>query len=167
MARLNRFGKWHGLRDWGQCVESFWRQVVKTESCWVWTGNKNKTGYGQYKMPGHSYRTHRASWQMAFGPIPKGMQVLHHCDNPSCVNPDHLFLGTHKDNMADCAAKGRIVLPNQVGENHSGHKLTEEEVRQIKGLLNQCSHAQISKMYGISRSVVTRIALKQLWAHVE
>jgi len=90
----------------------FWKYVEKTESCWLWTGYKNHLGYGrmtvtvapkQYKL----MATHRLSWKMHRGPIPEGKVVMHDCDNPACVNPDHLLLGTQLDNMRDMKAKGR------------------------------------------------------------
>jgi hypothetical protein len=90
--------------------ERFMKHVHKSidpVGCWWWTGSIMSSGYGHFKMAGGMVGSHRASWQLAFGPIPEGLFVLHHCDNQRCVNPEHLFLGTHADNVRDCVAKGR------------------------------------------------------------
>jgi len=87
----------------------FWRHVVKTPECWIWTGHTNRRGYGKITtVKNSSIRVNRLSWMIHYGPIPDGMWVLHHCDNPHCVRPDHLFLGTSTDNMRDASLKGRI-----------------------------------------------------------
>lgn len=91
------------LRD----AAGFWAMVVKTEGCWEWTGAKFKTGYGAVNIGHRIVTTHRRSWELTNGPIPEGLFVLHHCDNRPCVRPDHLFLGTHQDNMTDMVSKGR------------------------------------------------------------
>jgi hypothetical protein len=96
----------------------FWAKVQKTDSCWLWTGCKSR-GYGRFRSRGNkvtSQRTHRVSWEIAHGPIPDGLKVLHRCDTPACVRPDHLFLGTQKENVWDSIQKGRHVNPPEAVE---------------------------------------------------
>ena len=89
----------------------FWRFVEKTEGCWLWTGAKTGGGYGYIRRSGkEKMSAHRASWEMHNGPVPEGLWVLHRCDTPACVRPDHLFVGTRADNMRDAHEKGRIDL---------------------------------------------------------
>ena len=94
--------------------ERFWSKVNKTEGCWLWTGGKNY-GYGQFWDGRKPQQAHRISWGIHCGPIPDGLWVLHRCDVPSCVNPAHLFLGTHTDNMRDAATKGRLAIGERNG----------------------------------------------------
>ncbi len=97
-------------------AERFWEKVVRTDDCWVWTGATTpESGYGIISVEGRTTKAHRVSYEMNVGPIPEGMFVCHHCDNPPCVRPDHLFVGTQADNLADGRAKGRIegIRPNR------------------------------------------------------
>lgn len=89
-------------------VDRFWSQVTRTDGCWIWTGTGiEANGYARIKVNGERILVHRMSWVMAFGSVPSGLVVCHRCDVPLCVNPDHLFVGTQKDNIADMMAKGR------------------------------------------------------------
>lgn len=93
----------------GTEVERFWSKVEKSDGCWVWRGSLNWDGYGQARFMGSTRRANRIAWFLEHGEWPT-LQVLHRCDNPGCVRIEHLFLGTHADNMADMARKGRWYL---------------------------------------------------------
>lgn len=97
----------------GTWEERFWARVVKGNGCWVWTGAKHELGYGRIHVDGKVRGAHILSFQMHKGPVPAGIFVCHTCDTPSCVNPDHLFLGTPKDNTHDARAKGRLGAPQK------------------------------------------------------
>jgi hypothetical protein len=139
----------------------FWAKVHKTDGCWEWTAYRLKNGYGRMKKKtAELVLAHRISWEIHNGPIPNNLQVLHHCDNPSCVNPDHLFLGTVKDNMLDCARKGR----RPKGENHCLSKLTEKQVHEIKMYLAEGVILRIiAKYFSVSRQCISNIKLGITW----
>lgn len=143
----------------------FWRHVDKSGACWVWTGAHNKQGYGAIALY-HTRPTfraapaHRVSWELHFGPISDGLWVLHRCDNPPCVRPDHLFLGTPQDNIDDMRAKGRARYPGlPTGERHPRAKLTDSQAAQIRArhAAGEISHAALAREFGVGRWVVTRI----------
>mgnify|MGYP001607602161 CR=1 FL=1 len=147
-------------------------------ACWVWTGALDKKGYGTSNVHGESERAHRASWIWTNGSIPDGACVLHKCDNPPCVNPAHLFLGTHADNNKDRAAKGRSFKgynrpkppPRSPprGEDAWHAKLTEAQVREVRVLLaeGRLSMRAIGRTYGIAHESVRKIAKGLSWKHV-
>jgi hypothetical protein len=94
----------------GSIADRFWSKVDKAPSsngCWLWTATKDRRLYGRFWNDGNRFGAHRTAWELTRGPIPPGLYVLHHCDTPPCVNPEHLFIGTQTDNMRDMAAKGR------------------------------------------------------------
>ena len=110
--------------------DKFWIDVDKSGSCWVWRGKRFPNGYGCYRDSVHSYLAHRISYEFVNGPIPDGMLVCHKCDNPSCVNPDHMFLGTHSDNAQDALRKGRLNPAR--GEKSGNSKLTQVDIDIIR-----------------------------------
>lgn len=151
--------------------QRFWSNVNKTETCWLWTASTTM-GYGQMnsrRNDGHT-TTHRYSWELAFGPIPKGVGhhgtcVLHRCDNRLCVNPDHLFLGTQAENLADMRAKGRDDRTRKPrGEQNGNAKLTEQQVREIRHSTE--FQRQCAARYHVSQCTVGMIRRREIWRHV-
>jgi hypothetical protein len=139
--------------------DRFWSKVNKTDYCWLWTGCTNNIGYGRIRHGDITLLAHRVSWQIHFGEITTGLLVLHKCDNRICVNPQHLVLGTQKDNMLDASNKGRMIS----GEKHYNSKLTQEDVSAIKSMLIYRSCAEVGRMFGVSRNNISHIKLGQTW----
>ena len=152
-------------------VVRFMEKVTKTESCWLWNGTTQKNGYGQF-YDGANTRTkgknmegaHRVAYELFVGEIPDKLCVLHKCDVRNCVNPDHLFLGTHKDNTKDMIDKGRRFNIRLAGANNPSAKLTEAQVREIREKrANGVKQKDICKEYGVHRSTILRITSGQTW----
>lgn len=159
---------------------AFWQKVQKSEGgCWLWQGKPRADGYGRLQAGGKCYGAHRVSWELHFGPIPAGQLVCHRCDTPMCVRPDHLFLGTIKDNQADMVAKGRSAagMRNWVaqnpessrGENNGRAKLTETQAREIRRRCQarETIHKNLAAEYGVTPSTIGGIARRRLWKHLE
>lgn len=141
----------------------FWAKVAKTEGgCWLWTAAKTH-GYGAFWHLGKTHRVHRLSFAALVGPIPDGLCVLHRCDVPACVNPAHLFTGTHQDNMDDKRMKGRQVR----GEACKNAKLSEGDVREIRrALADGCAMGDVALSFGVKRTTVRAVREERSWAHV-
>ena len=137
-------------------------KVEKTDTCWLWTG-ANSRGYGTLRVAGRSYLATRLMWAWTVGPIPEGMYICHRCDNPPCVNPDHLFVGTPAENNADAVSKGRVPSPSQ----RRNVKLNEATVSLIRRrhAAGERSVA-LAEEYGISRDHVSRISRGARWKAV-
>lgn len=144
--------------------ERFNHYVIKCDGCWDWSGSKDVNGYGRLNINSVPALAHRVSWAVHNGPIPEGKHVLHKCDNPSCSNPDHLFLGTHRENVADKMQKDRHRYGVSKGEKHGCSKLTEDQVREIRA--SKGSSLIIAKQYGVSGRTVREIRTRQSWAHL-
>lgn len=144
----------------------FWKMVDRSGDCWEWQGAKLK-GYGQLTMGNRRWLAHRLAWIFTNGEIPDALWVLHKCDNPPCVRPDHLFLGTQFDNMADAASKGRMPGPGLCGENVATAKLTEQDVREIRALHESgMPQRAIARRFRVTRQNVRCIVRRITWKEV-
>lgn len=144
----------------------FWMKVKVTETCWEWTATIVKdTGYGHFWLHDKNVRAHRASWEFFIGGIPEEVCVLHHCDNPKCVRPDHLFLGTIEDNNRDRDNKGRAA--DTRGSKNAISKLTEGDIPDIRRRAAAGeSHYAIARDYGVTDATIYAIAVGRAWKHV-
>lgn len=177
--------------------ERFWSRVKKTDNCWIWIGDKTPEGYGRLRVCGKSVLTHRYSYELHHGPIPEDKFVLHSCpegDRPDCVNPEHLRLGTHIDNMRDMRERGRAATgirhgsqthPERVprgdqngartkperharGSRVGNSKLTEADIQVIRSSFIPfvVTRNQLAKRFGVSKSLIDQILSGVIWKHV-
>ncbi len=136
-------------------------QIVPWSGCWIWTAAADRKGYGQVRIGGRAggiVYAHRLSWEARHGPIPKGQDglcVLHRCDVPSCINPDHLFIGTNANNVADRDAKGRGNAP--CGEANGNARLTDAEVVEIRSLAGTATQQDIATRFGVTNQHIGHI----------
>lgn len=151
--------------------ERFWRYVQKDEAgCWLWTGTRDDRGYGKINRSDAAvtkkrpYPAHRVAWELTYGPIPAGLLVRHFvCANPPCVRPDHLRLGSQKDNVADARRDGTMVC----GSRSMFAKLHESDVSSVRRLLKDgLLHKEIAAMFGVKRATISQIARGKTWRHV-
>ena len=154
----------------------FWNKVNKTDGCWTWKASKNGLGYGKFCI-GHQKLelAHRVSWRIYNGEIPFQKLILHKCDNPSCVNPNHLFLGSHKDNSLDASYKRRMAFglrngmythpeTRTTGERNAQAKLKWDGIKKIrKMVLSGKTYGFISEVFGVTTSCIGKIARKERW----
>jgi len=146
-------------------LQSFLKRVeqIPFSTCWYWIGGLYKDGYGKIWHTGKEYKAHRYSYELHNGPIPFGMHVCHKCDVPSCVNPDHLFVGTRNDNMHDMAMKGRSTH----SERHHRAKLSIEQVREIRAKrYSGQSVKNLAAEYGVSKGRISEIVHQKTWRRV-
>jgi hypothetical protein len=177
-------------------LERFWAKVAKTETCWLWTGVSTPRRYGLLWQTKQPILVHRFSYELHYGPIPDGLWVLHTCDTPACVRPEHLFLGTNSDNMLDAAAKGRMGAQRDPlgfsqrlqaslrlhpqrrarGERNHTAKLTEAQVREIRHIYahrgvkyvhSGATYAGLARAFGVSPQTVEAIVKRQTWRHLD
>lgn len=136
--------------------------------CVLWVRHQDGLGYGRAGRIVGEVKTHRISWTLAFGPIPRGLHILHSCDVRHCVNPHHLSLGTHYDNMQDMVAKGRCRAPVMMGTANPNAVLTEDDVYAIRHMLRMklFTQAEIVRSYKVAPMVISRIATGKSWQHV-
>lgn len=147
----------------------FFKTVTVTDTCWLWNGclrpdGRGFTSYGK----GRNMLAHRLSWELSYGAIPEGMAVCHHCDNPRCVRPDHLFLGTQQDNLRDMRDKNRgAIPPPRQGSKHHKAKLTDADVLAIRAA---CANGEkqnaVAKRYSVSDTQIGYIVKGKNWKHL-
>lgn len=163
----------------------FFEKVNKTGYCWNWIGSTDGR-YGQIFYNGKSRKAHRVSYELTYGEIPTGMNVCHRCDNPRCVNPEHLFLGSQVDNLRDCVQKGRngtVTKPWRIangdrstarlhpetikrGELHKKAKLTTEIVLYLREHKGEKSSRQFASQFGVSYSLINQVLSGKTWKHI-
>jgi len=149
-------------------MNRFWNKVNKTNGCWLWTAmkvNRNKETYGRFWFHGKLMLAHRMAWELTNGPIPEGLDVLHKCDTPLCVRPEHLFLGTMNDNIQDAITKGKINgNPMYRGESRYNHKVNESQVKEIRNLrANGLSWEKLAVQFGMSSRGIRNICNGHSW----
>ena len=138
-------------------MERFWAKTrMDVSGCLIWTACKNEWGYGRFGVGGKNRHAHRVAYELAHGPIPAGLLVMHTCDNPACVNVGHLRLGTDADNVADMDKKGRA---NRTPKPH--YKMTIEQVREVRS--STVSAVKLAAKFGVSRSAVTAVRRGVTW----
>src|SRR3990172_29465 len=155
----------HWLAQKRELVDYFWSQIDQTGSCWLWIGPINSgNGYGRFSFEMREVYAHRVSYELHYGPIPTGRQVCHHCDNHLCVHPDHLFLGTQRENNLDRDFKDRV----RHGENHASAKLTEADVIAIREAYaaNQTTYRALAQQYNVSHGTISGIIGRRTWKRV-
>lgn len=150
--------------------QRFWSKVNRqSDGCWLWTAANQVGGYGIFMLwnPKRLVRAHRLAWELTNGKIPDGLWVLHKCDNPCCVRPDHLFLGNNTDNVRDMLSKGRGNSPK--GEQHFKCKMTVHRIVKLRldHASGRFSQRELAAKYGISRTAIRQAIAGVTWAHVK
>ena len=146
-------------------AERFWSKVNKAGECWLWTAKRDRSGYGRFQTDkSRSDIAPRVAWRLTCGEVLDGLFVLHRCDNPPCVRPDHLFLGTFEENMADMVAKGRSPR----GERNVAAKLTDAQVIEMRRLFDAglATVPQLSAASGVGYNSVRRAVTRKGWLHL-
>jgi len=159
-------------------VVRFMRLIDKDSigyGCWGWTGRLEENGYGRFNADGRTMWAHRAAYELFVGPIPEGLEVCHTCDNRRCVRPDHLFVGTRKDNMADAKNKGRMSNGSRHAaallagkDRYHAAKLTPDDVRVIRQrLAGGHRTSDIARDFGVTPGTIFQIRTGKTWGHVQ
>jgi hypothetical protein len=147
-------------------IDRFFQRTRKTDNCWLWTAGTfhHSKPYGYLWVKNKFIATHRLSWEIHNGPIPKGLMVCHTCDNPICVNPAHLFLGTNGQNTADKVKKGRQAR----GEKQGSAKLTEADIWRIREAyrLRLFLAKELALVFKVSPNHIQQIVDRKMWKHV-
>lgn len=141
------------------------KTIVEDNGCWKYTGGRTGAGYGAVWVSGKTLSAHTVSYELHKGPVPKGLCVLHSCDNKLCINPDHLFLGTVQDNKKDEVSKDRHAK----GQAQGNSKLTEFDIIQIRNLIKEQKHSlnEIGKLYGVTGEAIGLIKSRKNWGWLQ
>lgn len=147
-------------------LHRFWSRIERGDDCWEWTGTREHYGHGCLKVGNYAWKAHRLSWTLHHGPVPDGAFVLHRCDNPPCVRPDHLFLGTQADNVRDMIEKGRAKHTPRPGGANSYDKLSVSDVLEIRRRYAEGNIRQrdLGNDFGVSQTEISRIVRGTRWA---
>ena len=140
-------------------AQRFWTKVQKGDGCWEWKGQRNRRGYGEVSINSKWRKAHRFAWEITNGEIPEGMHVCHRCDNPACVRPEHLFLGTARANTVDSVTKGR--------HRSDRPKLTAQQVREMRALAATQSIVSIAEAFGVDYATAHMAIRRKSWREVE
>jgi hypothetical protein len=157
-----------GIRPRGSQEDRFWLKVRKSDGCWEWIGSKRPNGYGRFQAGGRGtsqVAAHRFSYELHKGRIPDGLVVMHRCDNRTCVNPDHLSLGTPLDNTRDMYAKGRANPGRPRGNLNANAKLTPEAVRYIRSSFKYAS--ELARELGVGQTSIRSVRSGRTWSHID
>lgn len=147
--------------DWSYEEQRFWSKVSTGHGCWLWLGARhNRKGYGSFRVGGRCWLAHRVAYLFGVGPIPLGSHVLHTCDNPSCVRPGHLYLGSNVENVADRVTRGRSARGSANGRS----KVTPDQVVQIRE--DSRSSRVLAEEMGLSKTTILNIRSGKTWGHV-
>jgi hypothetical protein len=150
-------------------MKRFWDKVsIPPEGgCWTWTARKDRAGYGEFRLDG-TKKAHRVSFSIANPEVEiAGLCVCHHCDNPACVNPDHLFVGTHADNVADKVRKGRGRFKPHIGMKNGSAKLHDNTIRRIRMVAGFVRQTVLANALGVSQTVISNIIIRKTWSHIK
>jgi hypothetical protein len=153
-------------------IRYFWSKVDIKDSindCWNWIGATASNGYGNVRINGLYFKAHRVAWTIANFDIPKGYQVMHLCDNPSCCNPNHLVIGTVVNNFCDMLIKNRqqFTKNKAVGARNNNAKLTDRIVREIRSEYPKKNQYELADIYGVTQTTIGNILLNKTWRHVQ
>jgi hypothetical protein len=158
------------MRTSGRLTARFWSRVARRGpgECWEWTGGRFSGGYGELYVFGKNVKAHRYSYELLVGPIPAGMFVCHRCDNPPCVNPAHLFIGSPRDNVIDAFQKGRrSYLRPRYGAEASSTKLTKEIAAEVRATFRRYDrvfgYEALARRFGVSHTAIQRIVIGRTW----
>ncbi len=153
-----------------ETIRRFFAHIHDSDKCWEWSGATDAYGYGALTANGKTLKSHRVIYEVLFGKIKKNLSVCHRCDNTKCVNPNHLFVGTHAENMRDMVQKGRLTNIRARGEDSAQAKLKNKDVLEIRKLYRPYSRMfgapVLAKKFGVSPTMIKYIVKRKNWIHI-